>query len=116
MFSKPSQSFCALSRVLQAVVELAGFKYTPIDRTEHNALTNSDLDTSLAENLNGGLGDLTKINQHHPSENNFFRMRGTGCITSPKAWEQGIIPKPDPSRRALEPATCLTMITTGNWI
>lgn len=51
---------------------LAGFEYTPIDETELNALTNSDLDISLAENLNGRLGDLNKINQHHSSENNFF--------------------------------------------
>lgn len=37
---------------------LAGFEYTPIDETELNAPTNSDLNISLAENLNCRLGDL----------------------------------------------------------
>lgn len=52
--------------------------------TESMKLTNSNLDISLAENLNGRLGDLIR-NQlvSFLQQKQLFRMRGTGYIASP---------------------------------
>lgn len=68
VFLKPSPSFWALSRVLQA-----GFgegllaHFLPPSVATHWAwsklLTNGNLDASLAENLNGRLGDCNRVSR-----------------------------------------------------
>lgn len=74
-------------------------------------LTNSNLDISLAENLNSRLSDYAKS-----TVSDLYSIDGRcGALRPLLALDLEVgmrgVPKPEPRRRALEPAICLTILT-----
>lgn len=72
--------------------------------------TDSDLDISLAEDLNSGLGDYRRSEISKCMYDSRSSMRGMTHLGLRDLERLGGVPKPEPKRRALEPAICLTIL------